>query len=226
MSLDTLLKRLNRLPSLHEKSQTWLINLENIDKSESVIAQSVLDDIEFKRMKNFNHLTHQYEFALCRFACKKIIGNTLGICEKDISFFYTEKGKPYLKDATLEFNISHSKKMALIGTSRHKIGVDIEFINKDEDILKTMDFFLVQEEKDWVLETNEWKRFYQMWTLKEALLKCEGKGITAPSFPNLTRNEKNEWQHPNYNLTSCIINDDYACAICTSVSQENGKTIS
>ena len=95
MSLDTLLKRLIPLPSLHEECQLWLVNLENIETSEVAIACSVLDDAEFKRMKSFYHLTHQHEFAICRFAGKKIIGDTLGICTNNVTFFYTEKGKPY-----------------------------------------------------------------------------------------------------------------------------------
>ncbi|MFA5075288.1 MAG: 4'-phosphopantetheinyl transferase superfamily protein [Candidatus Babeliales bacterium] len=217
MSLITLLKRLKTLSSLHEECHLWFVNLENIGTSEVVVAQSVLDDAEFKRMKNFYHLTHQNEFAICRFAAKKIIGDILGVFPEDVTFFYTKKGKPYLKDAGVEFNISHSKKNALIGISKHKIGVDIEFINRDEDILKTMDYFLSQDEKNWILESNVWNRFYQIWTLKEARLKCDGEGITISSFPNLIRNENAEWQYPGYHMTSYSINDNYICAICTSV---------
>ena len=87
MSLNTLLQRLKPLSSLHEECQLWLINLENIEESEVAIALAVLDDAEFKRMKNFYHPTHQHEFAVCRFAAKKIIGDTLGICAHEVNFF-------------------------------------------------------------------------------------------------------------------------------------------
>jgi phosphopantetheinyl transferase len=215
MSLNTLSKRLTPLQSLHKECQLWLVNLENIEASEVAVALTALDDKEFKRMNNFLNITHQREFAVCRFFGKKIIGDALGICARDTIFFYSEKGKPYLKNTDIEFNISHSKKFALIGKSKHKIGVDIEFINKDEDILNTMDFFLSQEEKDWVLEDNLWNRFYQMWTMKEARLKCDGDGITVSFFPSLMRDEKNKWQYPGYSMSSSLINEDYAYSICT-----------
>ena len=80
-----------------------------------------------------------------------------------------EFGKPI--SSNIKFNISHSGPyIVLVTTNDREIGVDIE-VKKD----------ISDKLKEYVRHTNESIEtnidFFKLWTKKEAILKCSGKGI-------------------------------------------------
>ena len=101
------------------------------------------------------------------------------------------KGKLYCKNADgLKFNISHSQSTVAVVVSQKEVGIDIETIRPLN--LKLAQKICTHEELEYVFEhtpsdedfeqsTNidYVRRFLEIWTLKEAYLKCEGTGITG-----------------------------------------------
>ena len=71
------------------------------------------------------------------------------------------------------FNLSHSGEWCILSKSDSEIGVDVERI--DENRLITLPVFLTPGELTWMDDDPE--RFYQLWTLKESLLKAVGMGM-------------------------------------------------
>ncbi len=92
---------------------------------------------------------------------------------------YGAHGKPYLAEYTdLHFNLSHCRGLVLCGVSKSGIGVDAELIrpysgNAAKRIFSGAEVELVRKSED----PDE--MFFRLWTLKEALGKNIGTGISG-----------------------------------------------
>ncbi|MBE6732729.1 MAG: 4'-phosphopantetheinyl transferase superfamily protein [Ruminococcaceae bacterium] len=91
---------------------------------------------------------------------------------KDFSLKRAENGKPFLDFCKL--SLSHSGDMAVCAVSSNEVGIDIE---KIKDIKPRNKYKLfTPDENDYVNKCDDNKniRFLEIWTRKEALLKCSG----------------------------------------------------
>lgn len=99
------------------------------------------------------------------------------IIEKDVH------GKPYLVNfKDIYISISHSKVHLLYAISDKNIGVDIEVIRPVKnyfDKIKRKAFH--ENELSYILKNSQELeiRFFEIWTKKEAYLKCLGIGLTT-----------------------------------------------
>ena len=89
---------------------------------------------------------------------------------------YNEFGKPEFKSYSLGFNISHSGYRVVCACIHQGItGVDIEYMTKINPE-EFRDIFS-GEEYDRILAGNP-VDFFHLWTLKEAVMKAEGRGFS------------------------------------------------
>jgi len=90
-------------------------------------------------------------------------------------------GKPYLPDAALQFNQSHSAGALLVGVSRTQpLGVDIESRARMRPYLEIARRYFTADEADALAALPEDQRqrsFLELWSAKEAVLKAIGRGI-------------------------------------------------
>lgn len=86
------------------------------------------------------------------------------------SYTLNEYNKPISNDIC--FNISHSANYVILGLSNIDIGIDIEHIEKVSNEMKN--YICSKEEKDYIKSDIN---FYELWTNKESLMKCIGKGL-------------------------------------------------
>ncbi len=149
----------------------------------------------------------------------KFIAKTEGIC--DLTIAKNEYGKPYADGVDLEFNISHSGSVALIGFGRSPLGCDVEMIGKYRP--GVIGRFFSDEEKKYFESVDERRRtddFYTLWTLKESFVKAIGTGLNTPlsSFslrPDLT-DQSIGYDGATYRLRSYKTDDGYKYAVCVS----------
>ena len=86
-------------------------------------------------------------------------------------------GKPYLKEGTLQFNLSHSGEYLAIAISESPVGIDIQ----GPKTIREGTFKKVVQPQEAVLIGSERERdFLRLWTLKESFVKAEGKGLRIP----------------------------------------------
>lgn len=89
----------------------------------------------------------------------------------------TLKGKPYFKYIPdLFFSISHTDGLTVIALSDCEVGIDVERLKK-ADLRVTRRF--LKEEIDYITECDSDWRFFEVWTKKEAYLKCKGTGLSG-----------------------------------------------
>lgn len=93
-------------------------------------------------------------------------------------------GKPYLVDADLQFNLSHSGGALLLGVSRgHRLGVDLESARRRTRSVSALAQRWFSAAEALALERfpppQRQIQFLRLWTAKEALVKARGNGIGA-----------------------------------------------
>ncbi len=95
----------------------------------------------------------------------------------NVEIVKTEKGKPYFKYIPdLFFSISHTDGLTVIALSDCEVGIDVEKIKKAD--LRVVRRFL-KNEADYITEKDSDRRFFEVWTKKEAYLKCKGTGLSG-----------------------------------------------
>lgn len=128
---------------------------------------------------------------------QEVVEREFGLKPEDILIGRGENGKPYLKEyPEYQYNISHSGDMVMMAYSRQELGVDIEELRvKDTKVAKRCfgpDEYLYvlngSNDRDGSAsagygedkKAERSRRFFEIWTLKEAYLKLTGKGISVP----------------------------------------------
>ncbi|MDR2462094.1 MAG: 4'-phosphopantetheinyl transferase superfamily protein [Mycoplasmataceae bacterium] len=108
----------------------------------------------------------------------------LAICSMKYKYFFVKKHnydindlvltkKPYVKNAKYHFSISHSYPYCVFCESKNEIGIDVQYINKKINYSRIMKKKFFDEEKKYI--KNDIKKFYKIWTCKEALYKALNK---------------------------------------------------
>jgi 4'-phosphopantetheinyl transferase len=98
----------------------------------------------------------------------------------NIAFEYTDGKRPSFLDIDVDFNISHTDGMVVCAiTKKGKVGVDIEKVRKldFEYYINTM------TNLQWIDINNSRHKedtFFKYWTIKESVLKGDGRGIVYP----------------------------------------------
>lgn len=96
----------------------------------------------------------------------------------DPGFVYGKCGKPYLKSGEIFFNLSHSGNVAVCAVSTEEVGVDAQEVKPVDDklirrICTDREYAFITEDKAQIRE-----RFCRVWTVKESLIKCLGRGLS------------------------------------------------
>lgn len=151
---------------------------ENMDED---MFNQLLILLSEEKKKRIKHFRFDIDKKLCMYSellLKIIASQALNISINDILIKKERYGKPYLRGyKNFCFNISHTRSAIVIAVSNVSVGVDIEKIRKPE--MKIASRFFTQTEQSYVNEFTEKadKRFYEIWTKKEAYIKYTGKGL-------------------------------------------------
>ncbi len=149
-------------------------------------AVTLLDEAERARWKRSRSRQARHAFALCRAALRINLAAHAGCDADDLCFGHLDHGKPFAimggRRSGIGFNVSHSGCHGLIAIGGHDdLGVDVEerSLHRDFDGL-TGRVFGPQERQRLahVSGTARLHLFYRLWTMKEALLKAIGTGLS------------------------------------------------
>jgi len=169
-----------------ERVDIWKVYLDRpvLENSET----GVLSPDEIARANRFHFEKDRVHFVRCRTALRRLLGKYLGIPASEIQFRYSTNGKPQLEanlnPRALQFNVSHSADLAAIAIgSEHRLGVDLEKIRIDVDVVSLSTRFFSLRERAELQALPEHLRvsaFFACWTRKEAFLKATGEGLSFP----------------------------------------------
>ena len=134
---------------------------------------------------------------------------------KDFFITADKNGKPYMKNASLFFNISHSKDIVFCTVCEKEVGCDVQVISEFKP--KVAERFFTENEYN-VLSESETPDtdFIKLWTVKESILKYSGKGIAGglSSYDFYDCINKDSFTKYGLNFKTFIM-DKYAFTFCS-----------
>ncbi len=143
-----------------------------------------LDAEERARWARFHYDSPRRHFALCRAALRAILCERLACPNERLRFEASEHGKPFaLVDGEAQrvpFNVSHSGAHGLVALAAEgRLGVDVEERVPRRDMELLIRSVFTPDEQAGLAglgERDKMYAFYDLWTIKEALLKAFGTG--------------------------------------------------
>lgn len=151
---------------------------------------AILSPAERARAARFGTDALRERWIAGRASLRRILGHVLHVPPAAVPIARGRRGRPELgnTDAGLDFNVSHTGRVALIGlrsmSGRNvRIGVDVERADRVLGSDRLARKFLTSGERATVedREPDERRRaFLRFWTCKEAMSKATGDGLLAP----------------------------------------------
>lgn len=119
-------------------------------------------------------------------------------------FVYNEFGKPSLPDLPIHFSLSHCKDAVACAIFDYNIGIDVEsIVPYNPDVARRV--YTTAELETLTQSENKDADFIKLWTMKEAISKFDGRGLTMSfnevnigNFAMLTQ------EASNYILSVCF----------------------
>ncbi len=134
----------------------------------------ILSDDEKLKVNNLKN-THQKKVSIISRGALRILSSAyMDVHPEGLVFSKTKNGKPFIKNSSLAFNISHSADWIILSFGLNcNIGVDLEILRDDIDYKKIAKRFFSKDEQIALEITDEPIRlFFDLWARKEAIIKA------------------------------------------------------
>jgi 4'-phosphopantetheinyl transferase len=162
----------------------WFRATDSLDEAAIAAASSVLSDEERAQYRRFRFAHDARDYV----AAHALLRHTLSLggdqTPAEWRFAKTPAGKPLLiaEDANrASFSLSHTRGMvACAVTSDAEVGVDVEWVDREVDAEGIAARFFAPAEAAQLAGLKgdaRRDRFFDLWTLKEALVKALGRGM-------------------------------------------------
>lgn len=167
--------------------QVWLLRVDALTESDVAPLLPVLDEAEKARMVRFVHARNRIEFAAAHALARLALGRALSVSPASFAFVEGSNGKPTAqrggRPGPVSFNLSHADGMvgvAVLARPDVPVGFDLERLDRRIE-LKIANRYFRPEEVSWLMGLAPSERprgFLRLWTLKEALIKATGEGLS------------------------------------------------
>lgn len=165
----------------------FLAHREPVPAGEVGSLTSLLEPDERSRAERFQFERDRNAFVLAHALLRRVLSRYERVQPDSWRFTAGPWGKPEIAGpikTSLRFNLSHTRGFVACAVTRHRdVGVDVERLDPISDMLTlAARFFSPPEVASLrVLRNSEQvRRFYQLWTLKEAYVKACGLGLSLP----------------------------------------------
>lgn len=137
---------------------------------------------------------------------------------------YDDNKRPGINDK-IDFNISHSGSYVICAIAEGiHLGIDIEAINP----VDFGDFTITMTEKEWLeIEgaENPIKSFFRYWTIKESVIKADGRGLGIPLRDIRIENNRAQVGEKKWYLKECSIDPEYSCFLAADMPLETAPLV-
>ncbi len=169
-----------RLPGPDEVV-VWELPLDLPDEA-LALCRAVLSPPERARGERLRNPLHRRRHRAAWGQLRWLLASCLGRSPEGLRFGRERHGKPFLVDAPLDFNLSHSGDRLLIAVAGGRsVGVDVERVRPLARMAALAEYCLAPSELVWWRKLGEKERigvFFKFWTGKEAFVKADGRGLS------------------------------------------------
>jgi phosphopantetheine--protein transferase-like protein len=172
----------NSIPDLNSPVLI-ILKTNQVGPEKFALMESFLSEQEIAKSRRFRFVHDSKSYIVVHGFLRWILGRYLGISPEAIEFNCGLYGKPAISGYSRKmfFNLSHSSGVSVLAFDpEHEVGVDIEKIDEEFEYDPIVQHFFTHEERQYIQHSKEAeeRRFYEIWTRKEAYLKALGTGIT------------------------------------------------
>jgi 4'-phosphopantetheinyl transferase len=123
-------------------------------------------------------------------------------------------GRPFFK-SSVDFNISHSGSFVICAFStKGRVGVDLEKIEP----INIQDFKYQWNENEWekiVRSSDKVSQFFSYWTMKEAVMKLDGRGLNIPLHHLAIQGDEISCEGVPYKVKEIPLHKSYSCHVAS-----------
>lgn len=161
--------------------QVWVER--SADYADTSALEALLSAEELARAHQFVRAQDSKDFIVAHALKRRCLAEQLGMDDPgELRFGKESTGKPYLLDANIHFNLSHSHGVSALAVSTAaECGVDIEIHRPLNQLPMLIKNTMTSLEQAWIeAAQSRLKSFMDRWVLKEAFLKLSGLGLSVP----------------------------------------------
>jgi len=149
----------------------------------------VLDHDELTQQQKFIHAHHRHQYLVTRALVRFVLSlYEPAIAPEQWQFSKNDHGKPAIANPNIrldiQFNVSHAEQLIVLAVQRsHILGVDTEWLHRQGHFLDLASHYFSQQEVKELFALPaalQNRRFFELWTLKEAYIKARGEGLAIP----------------------------------------------
>jgi 4'-phosphopantetheinyl transferase len=212
------------------EADLWLLRLDQIGPEQVAGAAALMSSDEGARQMRLRYPHLRRAFTVTRALVRLTLSQYADVDPAAWEFDHAEHGKPRIakpRGIDLGFSVSHTSSLiAVLVVRGAEAGVDVERIDRDFRVESIAQRFFSPAERAALLNLEEHRRarrFFQLWTAKEAYLKARGLGLLLPldgfsiafgsgdrpsiSFHGIT-DDAEQWQ-----LEHLAVGEDHAATI-------------
>lgn len=167
------------------------MNYVHLEEMENAFAETLSKE-EMETAQSVSSSEKKREILASRYVLRHILSGFLPFLPKNIPIETEKEGKPFIINSggtntsvSMHFNISHSGNVLLIAISKdQEVGVDVERKRKIRNLSDTAAYLYPDEEQSMLSRFPEEEKnnlFLQIWTRREAAVKCLGLSIAKES---------------------------------------------
>ncbi len=139
---------------------------------------------ERQRATRFSMPLLRARYVVGRAWLRWVLGRALGLAPQAVTIATGRRGRPFLRGHDVDFNVSHTQAIAVIGIANHgRIGIDIEYGKRRINVEGIGRKFMTVRERGelaTLIDDDQRRALLRLWTCKEALSKATGDALGAP----------------------------------------------
>lgn len=159
----------------------WSALLDQPEPFTATLAATLSPD-ERARSERFRFDQERRRYSTGRGLLRQILGRYTNSDPGRLVFDYGPEGKPSLPPgAGMAFNLSHTGRLIVVAVTRQEsVGIDVERVCRIAEMERIAETYFSKHERKRFKECEPMQRqrlFFGLWTLKEARLKRDGRGL-------------------------------------------------
>lgn len=177
---------------MHDEVHVWLARTAEVTDADAAAAQELLSAGERERQQHLRNEEHRRDFAVKRALVRLVLSRYADVDPRAWTFGTIDNGRPCIALAgvgDLDFNVSDTRGLvALLIARGARAAIDVEHLDRGVNVERMARRFFSPAEQEAFFgldESRRHRRFFELWTAKEAYVKALGAGF-AQSFRGFT----------------------------------------
>lgn len=158
----------------------WETSL-SVDDAELARILDLLSPVDRWAADEFSHVPARKQYIVSRGMLRQLLSGYIGIAPQEIQFTIEGAGKPVLAgERAVDFNLTHSGDLTLLGVARRPLGVDMERVREMPRAIELAKRYYSSAQHEEIAATPDETRsrkFLGMWVRREAYAKALGTSV-------------------------------------------------